>query len=246
MHIRWLTAFVDLSGPAFEPGAAFWRDVTHTEFSAPRGPTGQFATLVPAEGDAYLRVQRVDDDAGAGVHLDLHVESIDEGARRAMALGAEVVDAPGHVIMRSPAGYVFCFVEHNGESTVPAPTATPAPHRVDQVTIDVSPDRFDAECAFWRDVTGWELADSVLSEFRSLDRPAGIPIRLLLQRRDEAPAGADASAHLDIACGDDPDAMEAIAASHVELGATRLGPTKRWIRMLDPVGNAYCITPRTP
>lgn len=246
MRVRWLTAFVDMDADSFKTGAEFWERITRTERSAPRGPAGQFATLLPVDGDAYLRVQRVDDAAGAGVHLDLHVDSVNGSAGRAVDLGAEIIDSPGHVIMRSPGGLVFCFVEHHGESVAPSPVAEPVTHRVDQVGIDVPADLFDAECEFWRDVTSWEMAQSALPEFRSLHRPDDIAIRLLLQRRDSAPEGALTQAHLDIACDGDLEGMEAVAAAHVERGAVRLGLTKRWIRMRDPVGNLYCITPRTP
>ena len=72
--IRWWTAFIDLPADQFEVGAGFWESVTGSVRSAPRGATGQFATLVPPEGDAFLRVQRVTDGCG-GIHIDHHTDS---------------------------------------------------------------------------------------------------------------------------------------------------------------------------
>jgi hypothetical protein len=51
----------------------FWREVTGSALSPFRGVAAEFATLLPPDGDAYLRVQRVKDDPG-GHHLDLHAD----------------------------------------------------------------------------------------------------------------------------------------------------------------------------
>ena len=72
MTFRWLTVFLDFPAPAFEPGVAFWQEATGYGLSAFRGPRGEFATLLPPSGEAYLRVQRVLDGDG-GCHLDLLV-----------------------------------------------------------------------------------------------------------------------------------------------------------------------------
>ena len=58
---------------SFDAGTAFWRQVTGYGLSPFRGPDGEFATLLPPAGDAYLRVQRILDGPG-GCHLDLHVD----------------------------------------------------------------------------------------------------------------------------------------------------------------------------
>jgi hypothetical protein len=64
--------FLDFPVGSFGAGVAFWREVTGSTLSPFRGATGEFATLLPPSGDAYLRVQRVAvpgpvqlDDAGA-------------------------------------------------------------------------------------------------------------------------------------------------------------------------------------
>jgi Glyoxalase-like domain len=78
MSIRWLTIFLDFPGRDFGAGVAFWREVTGSELSPYRGEAGEFATLLPSDGDAYLRVQRISEGIG-GCHLDLHVDLGDAG-----------------------------------------------------------------------------------------------------------------------------------------------------------------------
>ena len=91
--VRWLTVFLDFPAASFGAGVAFWREVTGSGLSPRRGAAGEFATLLPADGDAYLRVQRVAGGSG-GHHLDLHVDpalaSVEQAAERAVALGAKV------------------------------------------------------------------------------------------------------------------------------------------------------------
>ena len=61
-------------------------------------------------------------------------------------------------MLRSPGGFVFCFVDHpDSVRPQPATWADGSRSQVDQVCLDVPPDRYDAEVAFWQAVTGWEL-----------------------------------------------------------------------------------------
>ena len=55
MTIQWVTGFLDFPASVFEAGWHFWLGVTGYTLSPPRGPRADFATLVPGEGDAYLR-----------------------------------------------------------------------------------------------------------------------------------------------------------------------------------------------
>jgi Glyoxalase-like domain len=57
--VRWLTVFLDFPADSFGAGVAFWREVTGSGLSPLRGAAGEFATLLPTDGDAYLRVQRI-------------------------------------------------------------------------------------------------------------------------------------------------------------------------------------------
>src|SRR5689334_15301485 len=104
--VRWLTVFLDFPADSFGARVAFWREVTGSTLSPFRGAAGEFATLLPADGDAYLRVQRVAGRSG-GHHLDLHVDpalaSVEQAAERAVALGAKVLHRElGLVISASP------------------------------------------------------------------------------------------------------------------------------------------------
>ncbi|RNL80380.1 VOC family protein [Nocardioides marmorisolisilvae] len=222
MPPTWITAFLDFPTGSWENGVRFWRDVTASGLSPVRGADGEFATLLPATGEPFLRVQRTGADR-PGIHLDLH--------------GAE-----DHWEVRtSPGGFVFCVnVPAGGER--PPPQAWPGRHTslVDQVCLDIPPDAYDAECAYWADLTGWELAPTSAPYMRQLVRPAGMPLRILLQRRDEG--SGPVTAHLDIATTD----REAEVARHVALGAVVDGGGARWTRMLDPVGMVYCLTDRDP
>ncbi|HEX4865441.1 MAG TPA: VOC family protein, partial [Acidimicrobiales bacterium] len=86
MTIRWITAFIDRPAGPFEDAVQFWMEATGSRLSQPRGEFGEFATLLPPGGDAYLRVQRV--QGGGGCHVDLHVDDVDDLASRATAAGA--------------------------------------------------------------------------------------------------------------------------------------------------------------
>jgi hypothetical protein len=113
--IRWAYAFIDRPFAGFERALDFWSAVTGTVVSPRRGELGQFATLLPASGDACVKAQAVGDDGGA--HIDLCVDDVPAHAQRAAALGAiELFSEPGLIVMRSPAGQAFCLVQWDGES----------------------------------------------------------------------------------------------------------------------------------
>lgn len=241
MTPHWLTAFLDLAPEAYDAGARFWRSITGHDVSAARGDHEEFVTLVPPDGDAHLRMQRL----GSGpsrIHLDLHVSTPREAADRAVSLGATEVTAPGHVVMASPAGLPFCFVGHPASRPAPA-TTWPGGHRsaVDQVCIDVPAGHVDSELGFWQEVTGREAVPSPgYSEFWRLRRPEGQALHLLFQRLDE-PDG-EARAHLDLATTD----RTTETARHLSLGATVEAEYDDWTVMHDPTGFTYCITTRKP
>ncbi|MEJ7834227.1 MAG: VOC family protein [Nocardioides sp.] len=238
----WVTAFVDFEADDFDAGVDFWRRVTGYAVSEPRGETGEVATLLPRDGDAFLRVQRLGDGLGR-IHLDLHVADPRAAAAAATRLGAVEIADVGYVVMRSPGGFTFCFVT-DPLAHRPPPTRWPGGHAalVDQVCLDIPPRLYEAEVTFWQAVTGWERRPSAtaLDEFASLQRPPAIPLRLLLQRLDDdAPT---VIAHLDLATTD----RDAEVARHLALGA-ELGPRHgHWTVLTDPAGSAYCITERSP
>jgi Glyoxalase-like domain len=108
---------------------------------------------------------------------------------------------------------------------------------VDQVCLDITPDGYDVEAAFWAELTGWERRAGARPEFEYLVRPHGIPLRLLLQRLDDARQPA-CGAHLDLACDE--------VSRHLDLGASVERRTADWVTLRDPAGLAYCITRRDP
>lgn len=87
VEIRWLTAFLDTprQAPGAEQVAPFWQQVTGTRLSSRRGRHREFATLLPTDGDPFLRIQ--DLDAGVpGCHLDVHVDDVRAAADHAVSL----------------------------------------------------------------------------------------------------------------------------------------------------------------
>ncbi|GAA0915521.1 hypothetical protein GCM10009557_88360 [Virgisporangium ochraceum] len=244
MKIRWLTVFLDL---AHDPDTAepFWARVTGTALSTRRGPDGEFATLLPPHGDAYLRVQRVRSEAG-GCHLDLHVDpdALDNAAARAVDLGARerFREAGEVIVLDSPGGFPFCFVPWTGEATVPEPPDLDGAgqSRLDQLCLDVPLHLLDAERAFWAAVTGWEARTGSRPEFGFLVRPAGMPVRILFQRLDSD--GARVTGHVDFSSDD----RERLAAAHTAAGARTVATFPMWTTMADPTGRLYCLTARDP
>jgi predicted enzyme related to lactoylglutathione lyase len=223
MHrLSWLTAFLDLPADEFDAAVAFWQAVTGYSLSAYRGEHDEFATLLPAAGDAFLRVQRVE-SGPPGVHLDLH--------------------APGQdfEVHRSPGGLPYCLVAGE-ESERPAPATWEDGNRslVDQVCLDIPAAIWDDECAFWESLTGWELFQGSRPEFRRLRRPAGQPLNILLQRLDES--DGPVRAHLDLAVDD----RGAEVRRHEGLGAQVDAVHEGWTVMRPPAGPVYCLTGRVP
>src|SRR3981081_4574947 len=106
--VRWMWAFIDRPIERFEESAVFWTAVTATRLSPLRGDHDQFATLVPAEGDAYLKLQGVFE--GGGAHLDLEFDDFAAAVRTARELGAALVAAEADLaVLRSPSGQTFCI-----------------------------------------------------------------------------------------------------------------------------------------
>lgn len=238
----WLSAFLDFRADAYEPGIRFWSAVTGFDVSAPRGETGEFVSLLPTEGDNYLRVQRRA-EGGSRLHVDLSVADPHEAADRAIALGAtEVADYGTHIAVASPGGLVLCFVSHGG-SIRPSPAVWPTGHRsaVYQVCIDIPSEVYDVESRFWAQVMGASI--EVLParpEFSWLRGQRQFALDVLLQRLDET--RGEVTAHLDLGTND----RSAEVARHVALGATQLVNEQFWATMRDPTGLVYCITGRDP
>jgi len=235
-----LTASLDVPVDRFEPECRFWEAVTATESSP--GPEVESTILVPGTGDAYLWMQRATTGPG-GCHLDVHTDDPAGLAETAVGLGGRVEhQAPGALVARSPAGLPFRVVAWHGEQRRPLPQAWPEGQRslVDQLCVDIPPDAFGGECDFWAELTGWEHRAGGPG-FRYLPRPAGMPLRLLLQRLDDPRAGS-ARSHLDLACSD----VAGECRRHEAVGATVAYEGRVWTTLHDPAGLVYCIPRRDP
>ena len=229
----WIQLFLDTPAGAYDEAVAFWSAVTGWTPSERRGEDGQFLTLLPPGGAAYVKVQAV--DGPAGVHLDL--DSADRPAlvERSRELGATAAWLYHDVeVMRSPGGLVFCHTLVDGEPSLVRDGSTV----LDQVCLDIPADAWESETAFWRDLTGRELQAATAPGFARLvapDQP-----RILLQRLDE-PTGT-VRAHPDLATAD----REGDTARHVGLGARVVGVHGYWSVLLAPGGQVYCLTDRDP
>lgn len=238
--VGWVTAFIDTDEDRAPDVERFWCAVTGSLLSARRGDRDEFATLLPPDGDPFLRTQTVVQSPPGGMHLDLHTHRVDDLAARAEGLGAEAsYHESGYVVLGSPGGMTFCIVGHpGGQRPGPVPW-TGGRSLVDQVCLDIPPSRFDAEVTFWAELSGWaqtQKADQ--SEFARLARGDGLPLQLLLQRLDdEQPV---VTAHLDLAC----DHRDAEVDRHVALGASLVRRACGWTTLRDPSGREYCVTDR--
>lgn len=229
----WLTVFLDYPSTEFDAGTRFWLGVTGYARSPLRGEHREFASLVPAAGDEYLKVQRLG-DGPTRLHLDLHVPDPFAAAEAAEGLGADLVaeSAHGYFVLRSPAGITFCLVGHPA-SDVPAATLWPggSKSRVSEVCLDIPRDRYDIEAGFWRRMVpgDWAVAPDVVR------RPAdGLPVALRLEPADLSPMG---SAHLHVCTGD--PATE--AARLMTLGARQRFARPGRIVLEAPGGTAFCV-----
>ncbi|MFF5182322.1 VOC family protein [Streptomyces sp. NPDC000345] len=237
--VRWTYVFVDRAAEQFPEACAFWTAVTDTSLSELRGEQDEFTTLLPnGDGDPWVKVQGVTDGDG-GAHLDFAVEDVPAFVAAALESGARTVAAhDGWTVLRSPAGQLFCAVPWQGESVRPPASGG---SRLDQVCVDVPPSAYDAEVAFWSALLpDWSSRPGSLPEFHVVAPPAGLPVRILLQRLG---AERPVSAHLDLACG---SAVDALRARHERLGASLVAPASHWTVMRDPTGGLYCLTGRDP
>lgn len=196
-----------------------------------------------SEGDAHVRIQRIDDGPG-GTHLDLHTDDKPRLVREALDLGATMVDDDPVSILRSPSGYTWCAVGWDGEAAPSAPHAgrSGARSRLDQVCLDIAQSHFDLEVRFWALLLGWPVTPSTIRpEFATVARPDGMPMRLLFQRLDDG--GGPTTGHLDVAAG---EAIDDVVADHVAVGAEMETREWLWTVLRDPSGHRYCVTCRDP
>ncbi|WP_377640416.1 VOC family protein [Oryzobacter terrae] len=236
--MRWSWIFLDTPAAVAPAAWSFWASVTGSALAPVRGEKGEFSTLLPARGGAWVKLQAVAEGPG-GVHLDLDVDDVHIEAARAESLGAVRRGGIGEtvVILSSPGGFTFCLTTDDGET---GPVRDGLGVVLDQVCLDVPRAAWDAESAFWEALTGWELRDSDEPGFAYLVRPRGVPVRVLLQRVDED--DGPVRGHVDLACAD----RSAETARHLAAGASVVRERHFWTVMRDPTGRVYCLTDRSP
>ena len=145
----WIQVFLDVPAADLEAAVGFWSAVTGWPPSERRGEDGQFLTLLPAAGSAYVKVQAV--DGPAGIHLDLDSADRPGAVSRAAALGATHAWTYHDVeVMHSPGGFAFCHTLVDGTPALERDGSTV----LDQVCLDVPAAHWDAEVAFWAGLTG--------------------------------------------------------------------------------------------
>lgn len=230
---RWIHLFLDVRREDAGSEREFWAAATGWTLSPPRGEDGQFVTLIPERGDAWVKIQSVPETPG--LHLDLDADDRDAALALSTSLGAtHAWTYEGVPVMRSPGGFVFCHtLAGEGEHVAPRFGAAV----LDQVCLDVPPSRWESECAFWTALTGRGLREGSLPGFKSL---AGDGLRILLQRLEDEQEVV--TAHPDFATAD----RAAETERHAGLGARVLGVHDFWSVLRSPGGQVYCLTDRSP
>ncbi|MFI5622982.1 VOC family protein [Nocardioides sp. NPDC051685] len=235
----WFHLFLDVPRERWEEAVGFWSAATGWALSSPRGERGQFLTLVPQTGDAWLKMQAVD-DAEPRVHVDLDAADRAAAVERSVSHGASPAWTYDEVpVMRSPGGMLFCHTL--GEESRPR-SARAEPERVlDQVCIDIPRSRWDQEVAFWAEITGRVPEQTKSPEFvRLADPDAHGGLRILLQRLEDE--DGDVRAHPDVAVAH----RASETCRHEALGAETVGVFEWWTVMRAPYGQIYCLTDRDP
>jgi Glyoxalase-like domain len=222
--MTWVNAALDFADADYDAGVALWRELTGYP-------------LTPDDG--FLSARRVESGT-SGLRLDVHVADVQAAVEQVRGLGATVDDGAEHVAARTPGGLSFRLVGDSAPiSSAPSQWAGGHTSLVDQVSIDIPREHWEAESAFWAKLTEWESQTIPgLSEYVFLLRPPGAPLRIILQRLGE-PTGS-VRAHLDWAVSD----RAAETERHVAAGARVVQVNPIWT-VLDGVVT-YCVTDRDP
>ena len=239
-ELAWTHVFIDV--PADDVGTAqrFWAAVTGWSVGEPWAGHPEFTSLIPADGDPYVHVQRI--GGPPRIHIDFAVDRVEPTADRLTTLGAGVGERmPQWQVMASPGGLPFCLAEEAHPHRPPPAARWPAGHRsrLGQVCIDAPRAVSAQEYAFWQAVTGWHTRPSEHPAFHGkLYPPAGGTAQLLLQRLGDDDTGQRTRAHIDLVTDDvDAEVRRVVAA-----GASVLGPGEGWVALEDPVGLSFCVT----
>lgn len=229
----WTHIFIDVSVGDWKPSVGFWSAATATGVSPPWGDAGQYVTLIPAQGDGWVHLQRI--EGPPRVHLDLDSHDPPVAREHSGTIGATPQwERPEALVMESPGGLVFCH-SHDGARQL----VRSDPERVlDQVCIDVPAGHWEHEVRFWSEVSERDLTREESSEFALLAEEG--QARILLQRLGEETGPT--RAHLDLATAD----RAAETRRHESLGAELVAVFEPWTVMRAPDGRDYCLTDRDP
>ncbi len=231
----WLTAFLDFPAAEFDAGVRFWAAGTGYSLSASRGEAGEFATLLPPTGDAFLKVQRLV-DGPTRLHLDVHVTDPWASAAAAEAAGARLVEESphGYLVLHSPGGFTFCLVKQPAHS-VPGPVTWPSGHRsrVSRFCLDVPRKHYAAEVAFFESLLGgsWRRVDDPETALRAA---GSCPLDLRFQ---PASLATEVTAHLHVVTDD----LGAEVARLADLGARPRAVRPGKTIMEVPGGAVLCV-----
>lgn len=242
LEIVWLQAVIDLPADRFDSMAGFWATISDSKRGEVNPEHPEYMHLLPRSGDDHLELQRID-HGPPGVHLDVLVPDIPAAISAAVAAGASVVTQPGHAVLKSPGGLVFCIVPATDQAVRASVIDDGHPHAIDQICLDIPHDLYADEVAFWSRCTGWPMRDRLLAEFTSFEQPGNLPLRVIIQQLgidDDGPARA----HLDISAGQH---VAELVDLHVnEHGSTVTEVLQYWTALHDPAGLPYCLTSREP
>jgi Glyoxalase-like domain len=242
-RLDWMHVFVDVPTDRGEVTRDFWARALAWERGRPWEANPEFTSLLPPEGDSYVHVQEVDDEAR--VHLDVVVDDLDEARDRAVGLGAGTgTRTQRWQVMRSPGGLPFCLCREPSAGVRPPGTRHGDGHksRLAQLCIDAPDAVFDDELAFWQRLTGWSVDKGGRPEFTGLVGPASAPMKLLMQRLGADDAGTTTRAHIDLGSDD----IDAEADRLVGLGARYVDRYPGWALLVDPAGLPFCVTGNSP
>lgn len=117
-RLAWV--FIDAPPELHDAAQAFWTRVLG-EQPLGHGGEGELA-LFPTPVAVRVGLQRIGDEDAGRVHLDLSADDVEAEAERLEGMGAtRVRDLEDHVIMRDPAGVLFCVVPSRWASDAPLP-----------------------------------------------------------------------------------------------------------------------------
>ncbi len=219
---------MDVPGEVADAQFRFWTDALGSTTSRPAVNYPGTYSFVGTVDHLRLGVQRLE-DGDLRWHFDLGAATPGAGAERVRTLGARTVDEShdGWVVLRDPAGLLFCTVREPNH-----------------LWLDVPSDLLDATVAFWSAALGREAVPEPGDEdtyFLLGTTGAGVTVgvqRLDDERLDDGEAHSEVPRwHVDIETDDVP----AEVARMLELGATVDRAVDSWQILRDPAGQPFCV-----